>query len=543
MPQQLATMAEDGRKQRKRFFWSAHPARALAEAWLLGLFILFLLFLQADYVTKAVLGNGLLFLCGACGMWLVLRTRLPQGRIKRQALWELAVGVAVSVMMTAGLMTTVRLLGWEKVWSGTSLAGLPGNVLLLTATGPGYILARVGVRVWLFWDHLRRRRMVWAITHAHLVVVAAVALVGMLVMTLASSYSQPEALVQVESLRLLTSVTEEVLHFFFPAFSVFVVLTGFALMVVLPPSALFSYLVARKTTHRLETLAKTVRALRKGAYDSRVEVIGEDEVGQLQSDFNAMADELERTLHALEVQRDTVARLLQSRRELVASVSHELRTPVATMSAILESALQRWEQTPPDSLRHDLEVMEGEMQRLQRLIDDLLTLSQAEVDKLALDCQPTDITPVIQRMVEAIAPLAWNTGRVEVISEIAPDLAPACVDRGRLEQVLANLLRNAVRHTPPGGIVVAAASVEPETIVLQVRDTGEGIAPEDLPHIWDRFYRGAPGRARGSAIRDGGGAGLGLALVKELGEAMGGSVSVESREGQGSCFTVRLPRA
>ncbi|NLG51034.1 MAG: HAMP domain-containing histidine kinase [Chloroflexi bacterium] len=541
MPQQTAATAKT--RARQRFFWAAHPARALVEAWLLGLLIVLLLFLQADYVPRSVLGNGLLFLCGTCGMWVVLRTRLPKGGRKKRALWELAVGVAVSVMMTAGLTITVRLLGWDKVWLGTSLVGIPAHVLLLSATGPGYVFARVGVRVWLFWDRLRRQRMVWAMTHAHLVIVASVALLGMFASLLASSYSQIETPVQPEALRLLISVTEELLHFVFPAFSVLVVLTGFTLLILLPPSALFSFLVARKTTRRLETLAKTVRALRQGDYASRVEVVGEDEVGQLQSDFNAMADDLERTLHALETQRDTVSRLLQSRRELMASVSHELRTPVATVSAILESALQRWEQTPPDALRHELEVMAGEVLRLQRLIDDLLTLSQAEVDKLALDCQPTDVAPVVQRMVEAAAPLAWNAGRVEVVSEIAPDLPRACVDQGRLEQVIANLLRNAIRHTPPGGIVVAAATADADAVILQVRDTGEGIAPEDLPHIWDRFYRGEPDRARESAIRDGGGAGLGLALVKELSEMMGGSVSVESRKGQGSCFTVRLPHA
>ncbi len=126
---------------------------------------------------------------------------------------------------------------------------------------------------------------------------------------------------------------------------------------------------------------------------------------------------------------------------------------------------------------------------------------------------------------------------MEVIADLPAGLPPACADAERLGQVLANLLRNAICHTEPGGIVAVNLRAEPDAVILEVRDTGAGIPPDELPRLWERFYRGAAGRAR-----DGDGAGLGLALVKELTEAMGGSVAVESRVGQGSCFTVRLPR-
>jgi signal transduction histidine kinase len=276
----------------------------------------------------------------------------------------------------------------------------------------------------------------------------------------------------------------------------------------------------------------------------------EDEVAQLQAYFNAMADKLEGTLRDLQSERDRVAQLLQSRRELIASVSHELRTPVATVRTLLDSALERGTDAPP-ALQHDLQVMQGEVARLQTLIDDLFTLSRAEAGALALDCRATDVGPVVKRMVEAIKPLAWQSGRVEVATDIPQDLPPAYADVERLEQVLANLLRNGVRHTPPGGIVAAIASAQAASaqaacaetahteagqVVIEVRDTGHGIAPDDLPHIWERFYRGQAGAAHD-------GAGLGLAIVKDLIEAMGGSVSVESTVGQGSRFTVRLRRA
>jgi signal transduction histidine kinase len=124
---------------------------------------------------------------------------------------------------------------------------------------------------------------------------------------------------------------------------------------------------------------------------------------------------------------------------------------------------------------------------------------------------------------------------VQVLAEAPPDLAAAQADPRRLEQIVSNLLSNAVRHTPPGGLVAAAVAAEPNAVRVEVRDTGEGIAPEDLPHVFERFYRGRNGDGRP-------GAGLGLALTKELAEAMGGAVEAASTPGEGSCFTVRLPR-
>jgi len=187
----------------------------------------------------------------------------------------------------------------------------------------------------------------------------------------------------------------------------------------------------------------------------------------------------------------------------------------------------------PETLQHDLAIVDREIARLQTLIDDLFTLSRAEVGQLALHCQPIDLGRLIGRVIETTAPLAWQSGRVQVSAEVPANLPHALIDADRFEQVLRNLLHNAIRHTPPGGIVVTLGRAEADAVVIEVRDTGEGIAPEDLPHVWERFYR----------ANDNGGAGLGLAIVKEMTEAMGGAVSVESKLGEGSCFTVRLPVA
>ncbi|MBN1583847.1 MAG: HAMP domain-containing histidine kinase, partial [Anaerolineae bacterium] len=156
-------------------------------------------------------------------------------------------------------------------------------------------------------------------------------------------------------------------------------------------------------------------------------------------------------------------------------------------------------------------------------------------DHLTLDCRPIDARAVAQRLVDAMSPLAWQSGRLHIAADLPAGLPPVCADSARLGQILANLVRNAVRHTPPGGIIAVAAEAEADFVRIEVRDTGQGVAAADLPHIWDRFYRGT------NHDLDPDGAGLGLAIVKELTEGMGGTVAVESTVGQGSCFTIRLP--
>jgi signal transduction histidine kinase len=516
-----------------KFLLSAHPIRVLAEVWLLGTLIILGYSSLMGQLSSAAFNNGVLLLCGLCGMWAVLRTRLPQGHWLIQGFKELVIGCALSLVMALGLYVSASVTTLVNEWAKSNWGSGAMTVFLLL-TGPGYVCARVGLRVWLFWDRLRRRRMLWSLTHAHLLVVVLAAVIGAAGIFISMPYYQMVSQLPLKPGNFFAMLTDRLLLFFFPASGVMLVLALIALAVVLPPSAIFSFLFARQTTRRLVKLAAAATALRSGDYGARVAVTGEDEVAQLQSDFNAMADKLEGTLRDLQSERDRVAQLLQSRRELIASVSHELRTPVATVRALLDSALERRTDAPP-ALQHDLQVMQGEVTRLQTLIDDLSTLSRAETGMLALDCKPMDVSPVVQRIVQAIAPLAWQSGRVQVSADVQNNLI-ACIDVERLEQVLANLLRNGVRHTPPGGIVAAVAFAEVNSIVIQVRDTGHGIAPDDLPHIWERFYRGQKNESRD-------GVGLGLAIVKELTEAMGGAVTVESAPGQGSCFTLRLPQA
>jgi signal transduction histidine kinase len=256
-----------------------------------------------------------------------------------------------------------------------------------------------------------------------------------------------------------------------------------------------------------------------------------------------MAVELSRTLEALKTERDTVSALLQTRRELITSVSHELRTPIATLHTYLEATLGGLEEIPPVTLRHDLNVMAHEVIQLSGLIDDLFSLSRVEVGKLTLRLVPTDITPLIRGIVDTAAPLAWQNGRIQVIAELPDASLFVLADAGRVEQILWNLLHNSLRYTPPGGIVVLAARLDdrdPRDVCIEVRDTGSGIDPVDLPYIWDRFYQGGNPQSPEQSAHT---TGVGLALVKDLTEAMQGKVNVISTLQQGSCFSIRLPRA
>ena len=524
-------------KRRLSLFRRVGILRALAETFFAGVILTMSLVLVSDYVQPNVTGQGFLFLSPACALLCALRLRWPEHRrVRHRLLREGAVAVALSVILSGGLLAIAFALGWRQSLASTNF-GAGGISLVLAASGPAFLVFRTGLWLWRFWDRLRRRRLLWALTHAHLtVVVLAVVLFAVLVtfQVVQPDYSTRFVPEQGGPAALLV---DRLVLTIFPLFGVIAVVTVILLAVVLPPSAIFSYFVARRTTRRLEALAAAAKSLREGDYTARVDVLGEDEVAQLQADFNAMAKDLGRTVGELQAERDKVTSLLQSRRDLIANVSHELRTPVATIRGYLESTLASRDTEPP-KLQHDLEVMEREVGHLQMLIEDLFTLSRAEVGELVLAREPVDVGAIVRRTVDTVAPLAWQGGRVEVVAQVPLDLPSALADERRLEQVLSNLLHNGVRHTPPGGIVAVIAAAEQDAVRIEVRDTGEGIPSEDLSYVWERFYRGESARADDSR-----GAGLGLALVKELTEAMEGTVKVESVLGEGSCFTVRLPRA
>jgi signal transduction histidine kinase len=393
--------------------------------------------------------------------------------------------------------------------------------ILALAVGTPSIIA---YRLWPVWQRARQTNLLWVIVHANL-------LTTLIIVTLVMIWQGGSTL--------------SVLLHQLPATKPLLILTGvlipmfFSVVVAIPPiiavmalTALTAYYTAKPIIARLEALGKNMAGLEEGNYAIRSAIDGQVELQRLQTGFNNMAAELEKTLQALQHERDSINNLLGARRELFTEVSHELRTPTATLRAYLDSLLMNWENKPPTMMKQDLEVMSHETERLQRLLDDLFLLARVEVGKLEFETVPLDAEALILKVVQTVAPLAWERGRVRVISEVPSTLPNVWADAGRLEQILQNLLQNGIRHTPPGGIVAVVATAEVDTgmVRLEVRDTGVGIEPDELLHIWERFYHGSQA----------GNTGIGLTLVKELTTAMGGIVAVESTPNQGSSFIIRL---
>jgi signal transduction histidine kinase len=225
-----------------------------------------------------------------------------------------------------------------------------------------------------------------------------------------------------------------------------------------------------------------------------------------------------------------------SRRELILNASHELRTPIASIRAHIESLLLLEAERLPDNVRGFLEITQREAERLGTLVDELLMLARADADELKLRLAPVAVGDVVEEVYQALEPLAEREREVTLVRELAPGLPPALADRDRLAQVLLNLVRNAIAYTPAGGVVsIALGRADDGAIALTVTDTGVGIPAQDLERVFERFYRADASRARET-----GGFGLGLSIVRDLVRAMGGTVVAERVPEGGSRFRVTL---
>lgn len=275
--------------------------------------------------------------------------------------------------------------------------------------------------------------------------------------------------------------------------------------------------IGRVVSAPISNLAQAAQRIGKGELDVRVPKRGSQEVIELGDAFNKMAANLQ---HA-----ETI------RTNLMADVSHELRTPLTVLESHLRAALDRV--VPLDEA--EIANLYGQTRHLIRLVNDLHELAQAEAGQLPLERVAVDLNRLVAETMQAIEPLAAEKGIA--LRDQTPALPAIAVDPIRIRQVLFNLLSNALRHTPAGGEVVVSARASEESILLSIRDTGEGLAPEQLAAVFDRFYRGDKSRSRET-----GGAGLGLAIVKAIVEAHGGRVEAYSAgKSQGCEFLIHLP--
>jgi signal transduction histidine kinase len=269
-------------------------------------------------------------------------------------------------------------------------------------------------------------------------------------------------------------------------------------------------------TRPMSKLRSAAEAVAGGDLQARVKVKSRDEVGKLGLAFNDMASELERQEGL--------------RKQLVADVAHELRTPLSIMQGNLEAMHDGLLEPSPD----ELDGLHDEVLRLSRLVEDLRLLSLVDAGTLQLENEPVDVTLLIESAVRRQVPAAESRGVILTCNVSQP---PATVmgDEDKLQQLLANLITNAIHYTPSGG-EVSVSALSTDQVQVTVRDQGPGVDPADLPHLFERFWRGDRSRSRG-----GGGTGLGLSIVKQLVELHGGEVEAQLPPDGGLRVIVTLP--
>ncbi len=295
-------------------------------------------------------------------------------------------------------------------------------------------------------------------------------------------------------------------------------------------AALFSLLLVQRMTRPLRSLTRAAEQMKEGHYTQRVEVPKTlDELGALALTFNEMANTIETDVNELRRQD-------QVRRDLIANIAHDLATPLTAIQGLSE-ALADDVITEPTARHETAQRIQREVQRLQRLVAEVKQMSSLEAGHAQLDLAPLDMHALITETLAVIAPECQHD-KIVLDNEIDPATPSVFADSDRITQVLLNLLDNARRHTLPGGKISVGAQLQGKQVRLRVSDTGVGIDPADLPHIFERFYRADRSRATST-----GGSGLGLSIVKAIVTAHGGTVWAESTPGKGTSILFTLPIA
>jgi two-component system OmpR family sensor kinase/two-component system sensor histidine kinase BaeS len=286
-------------------------------------------------------------------------------------------------------------------------------------------------------------------------------------------------------------------------------------------------LLNRRLNVPLQRLAAAAQAVAAGDLEQQVEAGGSIEVAQVGQAFNEMTASLK--------EADTL------RQNMVADVAHELRNPLSVLQGNLWAILN--DAYPLE--KAEISRLYDETRLLSRLVEDLRELALADAGQLDLNLRPTDVAQVIRDTVDTLS-LVAEAQEVNLSAQVPDELAPVQADPDRVAQVLRNLLVNSLRHTPPGGSVTVSAVAAAEAVEIAVADTGRGIAAEDLPHVFERFWRADPARARsevGGEERLAHGTGLGLAVAQSLVEAHCGRIWAKSTPGEGTVFRFTLPFA
>ncbi|MCO6451557.1 MAG: HAMP domain-containing protein [Caldilineales bacterium] len=361
-----------------------------------------------------------------------------------------------------------------------------------------------------------RSHLGWKLMLSYLVVIAA----GAVVLVVMVQVQTPSAIAR-HIQRMASHIASDpglevdLQHNFTSAISEVTLVAAVAAVIVAVVVSLFT---ARRIVTPIHEMMAASQRIAEGNYQQRVFVPSEDELGGLATSFNQMADTLERTE--------------QRRLELIGDVAHELRTPLSNIRSVMEGLIDGVLPAEPATYQG----VQSEVSRLQRLVHDLQELSKAEAGQAGLELRPIEPAALIAAATQRLR-LQFEDKGVRLQEDVPGHLPEVLADAARSTQVLLNLLGNALQYTPEGGEVTVTARQQGAEVVFLVKDTGIGIAPEHLPHLFERFYRVDKSRSRA-----GGGSGIGLTISRHWVEAQGGRIWGESEgEGRGSTFGFTLP--
>ncbi len=300
------------------------------------------------------------------------------------------------------------------------------------------------------------------------------------------------------------------------------------------PAILIAAIAARYISRRFATIMSHAGELARGNFRSRLPETDSSEFGRLSETLNETAENLQQTVTQLQHEHAELEKLERIRKDFVINVSHELRTPLASIQGYTETLIDGAIADPEYNMRF-LGIIRHNAERLARLTEDLLTLSRVEQKRQKFEFDTHLVNALIRDAFEMMQPIA-EKNRIQLIEEPAPQDTVVFCDSEAVSQILSNLLENAIKYTPAGGRIAVGAVAQGSMVELFVRDTGIGIPEEDLPRLFERFYRVDKARSR-----ELGGTGLGLSIVKHLVAAHNGTMRVKSRFHEGSTFSFTLP--
>lgn len=307
-----------------------------------------------------------------------------------------------------------------------------------------------------------------------------------------------------------------------------------ASLLALIPAVVLAAIFARSAARSLARIIDQAGELARGNFHVRVAPGGGKELSLLSEKLNETGERLQRVIGQLEHEQQNLERLERIRKDFVINVSHELRTPLASIQGYTETLLDGALHDQENNVRF-LGIIQQNAAHLGRLIADIMTLSRAELKTQKFQFASYPVAHLLDEALDTMRPAAEKK-EIQLVLEPPPEGAEVFCDSEATHQILANLLDNAIKYSPDGGTVTLSAAVEPSTVRFLIRDTGIGVPKEELPRLFERFYRVDKARSR-----ELGGTGLGLAIVKHLVRAQGGDVAVNSELGRGSVFSFTLP--